>query len=826
MCYLHTYNFSLTHKYMKFSNIYMENRFLWVELQLHAICAQVSDYGIEEALQNIPTDINATYEKMLDLIDKKPPVQRELAKKALLFVAYAREPVSIDILALAIAVKHHEQSLDMLRSSISTEQMILYACGNLLAIDNTDSNHRRVRFIHFSVHEFFINHRSRLHDTPKHEIAHRDIAQMCMAFLLILYTRVRGYCTATESALANYILTALPHHLLAGNLNSLAPNHPTVDLALLLFEKGPPMLAPCNKQSHSTDRTFFTFSPSVLALMFNLPGTYQCYNPQILYGKQLDPMVLTWVYGKVNNLPTNFVQVSDNRLAMHYAIGQLDSVPVGKRLSDHQFPIEYSYDNASEPLTTFQNWGQQKWIPGICMLTPLYLVKSEDAAIFLLDRGASVNPQLMNTKLPNLLGHLSKHGNTKVLQLLLDNGAKPGDEAQGSALQSLAYDGNLEAIGLLLDNGVDVNTQRGDFGSALHAAARSGKVEAMRLLLDKGADVHAHRGEYGTPLQVAAYWGQVEAIQLLLNKGANVDEPGGYYGNALQAAAYMGQLETMRFLLHEGADANMQGGHYGNALRAATYCGNIKAMRLLLDNGADINGQAGGYENALHTAAYSGNIEAMRFLLDKGANVNVEGGEYGSALQAAAYRNQVDAIRLLLDEGADASAQGGKYGNALQAAAYRGQVESVRLLLDKGVDVNTRGGEYGNALQAATYRNQVKVMRLLLDKGADVNAQGGKFGNALQAAAYGGQTEPMQLLLTRRANVNAQGGMYGSPLQAAACRGQLQAMHVLLDKGADIHAGGGYYGNALRAAADTGYVEAKQLLLGAGARERVGVVGT
>src|SRR6266576_690819 len=96
----------------------MEYRFLWVEFQLKAICAQVSDNGIEETLQNIPRDIDATYDRILKSIDKKPPAQRELAKKALLFIAYAREPVSIDILALAIAVKHHEQSLDMLRSSI------------------------------------------------------------------------------------------------------------------------------------------------------------------------------------------------------------------------------------------------------------------------------------------------------------------------------------------------------------------------------------------------------------------------------------------------------------------------------------------------------------------------------------------------------------------------------------------------------------------------------------------------------------------------------------------------------------------------------------
>ena len=56
-----------------------------------------------------------------------------------MFVAYAREPVPIDILALAISVRDHNQSLDGLRSSISTEKIILDTCGNLFSIDIVDS---------------------------------------------------------------------------------------------------------------------------------------------------------------------------------------------------------------------------------------------------------------------------------------------------------------------------------------------------------------------------------------------------------------------------------------------------------------------------------------------------------------------------------------------------------------------------------------------------------------------------------------------------------------------------------------------------------------
>lgn len=130
-----------------------------MEFQLKAICEQVSDYGMEEAFKNIPQDLDTTYERILDIINKKPPAQRELARKALLFITYARRPVSIETLALAIAVKDTTQHLDMLRLSISTEKVILNACGNLISVDE-DSDIRYVRFVHFSVHEFLSSHRS------------------------------------------------------------------------------------------------------------------------------------------------------------------------------------------------------------------------------------------------------------------------------------------------------------------------------------------------------------------------------------------------------------------------------------------------------------------------------------------------------------------------------------------------------------------------------------------------------------------------------------------------------------------------------------------
>ena len=652
----------------------MEYRFLWAELQLKAVkavCSQGSENEIKKAIHNIPRDLAAYYDRIWDGIGKKPSSQRDLATKALLFVAYATEPVSIDVLALAIAVKDHTQSLDMLRCSTAAET-ILSACDNLLSIDTTDPFTRRVCFIHFSVREYLTNHWSH---TLSPEYAHREIARMCIVFLLILYSQVRDHCTDIENSFANdYILPSLPHHLLAGEFNSLPPDDRMVNLTSLFFKRGPPMLAPPD-ESYPTTRIFFTFSQSASALIFDLPVPHRCYDPQV--ENQLDQNVLTWVHGR-----GNFVQVPGDCFAIHYATGQLDDVDVCQRLHTHGYPIGYTHHDSGSPLSMVQSW-QEQLIPSICALTPLYLAKSESVAKFLVDNNASVNPQVENSQLPDLLGHLARDGNTEVIRHLLHRGAKQDTESQSSTLQSLASRGKVEAIRCFLDNGVDVNIQGELFGSMLQAAAYMGQVEVIQILLDRGADVKAQGGKYGNALQAAAYGGHVEAMQILLGRGVDVNVKGGEYGNALQAAAYGGHVKVMRILLDreagDKADVKAQGGKYGNALQAAAYGGHVEVMRILLDREADIDAQGGEYGNALQAAAYRGHVEAMKILLDRGADVNARGGIYGTALQAALaptgfrfynhLKNALYTAEILLDYGADSTAHvdKSKYGDALSA---------------------------------------------------------------------------------------------------------------------------------------------------------------
>ena len=783
--------------------------------------------------------MDATYERILSTIDAKPRPQRDLARRALIWIAYAREPLLVDDLACAISIEIHTTSLEDLESSIPTKESILDACANLVSIDQHSAH---IRFVHFSVQEFLTSHRSTTL-CMGHEVAHREIAQAC----IILYT----LSTSQSSFLASlhqYAFKQWPHHLLAGNLNSLQIDDPVVILTLSFFEKGPVLYI--KQQSEQPIQgsdiwafrikiTNLKFSPFVLALIFDLPGTQQ--------GMQLSRKQLEDEWPKaVYNDNLNCVVLSDDELAIHYATAELDSVPAARRLCDHGYVLDYAYYDPDGIQSQVQDWLQ---------VSPLYSVQSMQMARYLLNNGISIEPQRLRHDSSDPLKYFARKDDwgLEVFQLL-------SDRAEGGrltdALQSAAYHNHIKIFRLLLDKGANINTQGGEYGHALQAAAYGGNVETTRLLLERGANVNAHGGKYGNALQAATasfkyhkkLRDPIAVVRLLLDKGAKVNAEGGIYGSALQAAAakfaglrrHNTKIEMLRLLLDQGADVNAQGGRYGNALQAAAAeaapwdADKDGVIRLLLDNGADINAQGGKYGNALQAAAasYRNNVKVFQLLLDNGADINAHGGLYGNALQATAYSGKSEVIRLLLGNGADINAQGGRYGNALQAAAasYRDNLESIRLLLDNGADINAQGGQYGNALQAAaaSRTDKVEVIRLLLDNGADTNAQGGQYGNALQAAAALSKLEVIRLLLDNGANVNAQGGQYGNVLQATAYTGKSEIIRLLLDQGADINVQGGLYGNALQSAVFKRRVDIVQLLLNKGADVNIqgGMFGT
>lgn len=319
-------------------------------------------------------------------------------------------------------------------------------------------------------------------------------------------------------------------------------------------------------------------------------------------------------------------------------------------------------------------------------LPPLQLAARKghlDVVKLLVEHGANVN------LLPNRDGSVlasamrGPYPPMPILQYLLESGADPAIDADGTALRIAAerIAKDRRPFWCLLEQGGNAYARGQALNSALYTLCAHTEYTfdlsaEIDLLLSKGADPNARDGDYGTALQASCYYGNIEIVTLLLDRGADVNAQSGWYGTALQAACKRhSSRDLVKLLLERGADINAIGGEYGTALQAACFLtfndsGRLETMKLLLEHDADVNLRGGKYGTALYAAVESGNLESVLLLLEYGADINAEGGEYGTALQAACRcSGRIEIVRLLIERGADVHARGGYYGSAWHAAA-------------------------------------------------------------------------------------------------------------------------------------------------------------
>lgn len=96
---------------------------------------------------------------------------------------------------------------------------------------------------------------------------------------------------------------------------------------------------------------------------------------------------------------------------------------------------------------------------------------------------------------------------------------------EDSALQLVIARGLTDIAALLAASGADVNLE-GGIGTPLQAAAAAGNTEVMEILLDRGAKPTAVGGLLGTAIQAAETGRHPDAIKLLASQGVAWDEKG------------------------------------------------------------------------------------------------------------------------------------------------------------------------------------------------------------------------------------------------------------------------------------------------------------
>ncbi len=343
--------------------------------------------------------------------------------------------------------------------------------------------------------------------------------------------------------------------------------------------------------------------------------------------------------------------------------------------------------------------------------TPLYAAiwrGNRMAVSVLLDAGADVEVKAYGYKMRTPLHDVSGVDDPLLLSMLLDAGADlRARDASGYTTLHLAVTkrGNQRVVEALLDRGADPLAESDDgrmpLLSVLHPRRDLGHGEWPDLghisaLLRAGA------GENLTPLELSILLKDTTGLNQLLGNGADPNETDRYGWAPLHFAVSLAGLETVSSLLAAGADPDAPTGTGATALSLAVRHAPVSIVDALLGAGAEPNMSDSGYgwrplEGAVRHRAES--LQAViTSLLQAGADPGLSDGSQNvpgySLLHWAVTNSAVKApvIRALLEAGADPMARDSTGDTPLHIAAiYADETDEmaniIELLLEAGADL-------------------------------------------------------------------------------------------------------------------------------------------
>ena len=113
------------------------------KLHMDSLASKSSLREVRNALEALPTQVNATYDEVMARIRAQNADDRGLADKVLSWIVYARRPLSLLELQHAIAVT--PDMLDMDPEALVDELILIDVCAGLVIIDEQSSIIRLVR---------------------------------------------------------------------------------------------------------------------------------------------------------------------------------------------------------------------------------------------------------------------------------------------------------------------------------------------------------------------------------------------------------------------------------------------------------------------------------------------------------------------------------------------------------------------------------------------------------------------------------------------------------------------------------------------------------
>jgi ankyrin repeat protein len=474
---------------------------------------------IKDALRNLVKGdeaIDRTYSQTMERIDDYPKERRDLAKRILGWVFYARRPLSTEEIRHALAVKIQSAILD--KDYLPNTNLVRSLCLGLVTIDGESS---MIRLVHYTTQEYF--RRTQTRWFPDAEL---EIVKTCITYLSFDTFR-SGFCSndaefeirIQSNVLYNYAARNWGHHAREASIRARQSKSSLLNgtaKVSSLSQDVPTQLASVDLEAHSVQTEMVL---EFLNSETNTSGSSQA-----------------MLVDEGNILSFNYSQTVPRQMTSMHLAGYFGLSDIVHMLIRNQHDPDTKDSYKRTPLSWAADNGH------------------ETVVKILLDRGAAVNSVDKSNHKPLLRASLNGH--ETVVKILLDRGAAVdlGDKYGQTPLSCASLNGHEAVVKILLDRGAAVNLGDNYGQTPLSMASQDGHEAVVKVLLDRGAAVNSV-DKYGqTPLSWASLNGHEAVVKILLDRDAAVNSVDGRGSSPLSWATGLRREAIVKLLRNRGAE--------------------------------------------------------------------------------------------------------------------------------------------------------------------------------------------------------------------------------------------------------------------------------
>ncbi|KAM0796420.1 ankyrin repeat-containing domain protein [Usnea florida] len=596
-----------------------QGMFRWVACQMDHLCELPNDAARRKALNTLPPTLHATYERILQRVNRCSKEVQLLVQRSLRWLLCSKQQLTSLALCEAVSIDSGDTNLD--RSAMPDEEEILRRCSSLV---RRSASGKSLELAHFTVKEFLTTGIDPLDKEYKSyhvrsDICNVELARTCLTYLSFDDDFGSGNRESLEFSYKRFVHFAFREyavHFWADHAREHLANPDVMSLTQrLLHPSKSPIFVSWTQDclwswyphtlDHHGEKTMTeltTMSPLHFAALLALPEICAWLlqngcnvDQKSARGTPLECALVGWAAFE-EYLVGGYRQYDKERLSYRTTI---------KLIIDHGADVQRS-----------------------CLRGPSYLyiaifLCDELSCIDLLRKGAIIDPESAQLFTDDPTSHSGNPLAHEILKNLSEDDIRPEDRTTllEAALKSegLPKDPSLvHRLGgrgvshldclrpflaaaeygqfgvlkqLFHDHKLDVDvTAQSDQRSALHLATSNDHIEIVFFLHEHGADINLPDCQGRTPLH------------------ASVEKPGRYL--------------CLQFLLEKNVNVHTTDDHGLTAWHLAALQGNVHALSIIRESISEnqlcphLKDNEG--RTPLHYAAQSGSRETMIFLLDHG----------------------------------------------------------------------------------------------------------------------------------------------------------------------------------------------------------------